>query len=254
MKRMSRKEKRRLQKARNAGLIMTIFFSLLMTFFLFYSSFYNIVNIETVGNEKTSASLLINISKIRFGENIFRADTKGAEKEVLKLPYIKSVNITRQNRNTVRISVKEREEIFSVLSNGLVYICDENGRILAKSNISSVYPIVKGVDLKDYEPGQNIFEENEELNDLKTIIDTAYELKLLDYYLEIRIQDDKEFGLTRAGDIRVDFGTAERAKNKFNFIERTLESLNAKNKETSLIKLNTDPPVTFLKDEQNAEE
>lgn len=254
MKKMTRKEKRRINKSNNLGILLSIFFSIVLLFVLYFSGIFNIKNIETSGNVKTSASDLINTSGINFGDNIFSANTTKAEERILALPYVKSVNITRERKNTLRISIKEREESFSILSNGVIYTCDAEGRILAKSKTTSVYPIVKGVDVNDSDIGTNVFSENENVGDLKELLSAAIELDVMKNYLEVRLQKNKEFGLTRTGNIKIDFGKIERVKNKFNFIERTLESLKAKGKTTTLIKLNMDPPVTFLKDGEKVEE
>lgn len=254
MRKMSRKEKRRINKSKNMGITLSILFSVVLLGLLYFSGIFSIKNIETSGNIKTSASELINASGINFGENIFSTNTTKAEERILKLPYIKEVNITREKKNTLRITVKERKETFSVLSNGVIYNCDKEGRILAKSKTTNVYPIVKGVNVNDSDIGLNIFSENENVEDLKELISSAIEQDVMKYYLEIRLQKNKEFGLTRVGNIKIDFGKIERVKNKFNFIERTLESLKAKGKTTTLIKLNMDPPVTFLKDGEKVEE
>lgn len=254
MKKMSRKEKRRINKSKNLGIGLSVFFSVILLILLYFSGIFSIKNIETSGNVKTSSSELINESGINFGDNIFSTSTKKAEERILKLPYVKDVNITREKKNTLRITIKEREESFSVLSNGVIFTCDQEGRILAKSKTTSVYPIVKGVDVTDSDIGTNIFSENENVSDLKELLQAAIELDVMKYYLEVRLQKNKEFGLTRVGNIKIDFGKIERVKNKFNFIERTLESLKSKGKTTTLIKLNMDPPVTFLKDGEKVEE
>ena len=254
MKRVSGKERRRIRQARNLGITISLFLSIILLAFLYIGSIFNIQNIETSGNHKTSSSALINGSGIRFGENIFKVSTKEAEENLLKLPYVKTASVTREKKNTIRITVVEREEVFSILSNGVIFTCDRDGRILAKSKTTSVYPIVKGIDVNDSDLGLNIFEENEDIEPLRDIITTAIDMDIIDKYLEIRLQKNKEFGLTRVGNIKIDFGKSERIKNKFNFIEKTLESLEAKGKTTTLIKLNMDPPVTFLKDGEKVEE
>ena len=123
MKRVSGKERRRIRQARNLGITISMFMSIILLAFMYIGNVFNIKNIETSGNNKTSSSELINGSGIHFGENIFKVSTKNAEKNLLKLPYVKTASVTREKKNTLRITVVEREEVFSILSNGVIFTC-----------------------------------------------------------------------------------------------------------------------------------
>lgn len=249
MKKGERNERRRIKKARNRGIFLCIFFAVIMLFTLFYTKLFSIKVIETGGNVHTSSSDIISISGIRFGDNIFKINTKEAKEKIETLPYVKTANITRENQHVLRIIIKERKEVFSIISDGLIYICDEEGRILSKNNTSNVYPIVKGISVNESEVGKNIYEENENLTSLKDILDVAIESDVIKEYTEIRLQKNDEFGLSRADNVKIDFGKSENIKNKFDFIDIALDALKKQGKKASLIKLNIDPPVAVTDEE-----
>ncbi|MDO5716791.1 MAG: FtsQ-type POTRA domain-containing protein [Tissierellia bacterium] len=242
MKKITRREKRRIQKNKRIRLLVLILVAGALVYFLFQTSFFSIEKILVEGNNKVDSKEIVKVSGLHFKENILKAPLKDAVAKIESLPYIKTASITRQSRKVLLIQVEERNEDFSYLSNGQVYVCDEEGRIVKETKATNVFPVVKGLELEDLTPGENIFE-REELQGLKMIFEVARELDIVDQYLEIRFQKNHEFGLLRKDNIKIELGTTENIRYKLNFIENAIKNVEKQGQKVGLIKLNLDPPV-----------
>lgn len=254
MKKMTRKEKRRLEKIRRAGIFMALISVLGVLYLLFNTSFFKLDVIGVSGCKKTTEKEVVDASAFKYGENILKANVKAAEGNIRKLPYVKDVQISRESKNKISIVITERDEDFSYYSGGKIYICDSEGRVLKRVEATDVLPLVKGNEIKTIEPGDNIFEIDESLESLKVILDTAREVGELKKYKEIRFQKNNEFGMLREGNVKIDFGRAENIKYKLNFIVNALENLSDQGKSAEIIKLNMDPAVIVPKKEGKDEE
>lgn len=254
MKKMTRKEKRRLEKIRRAGIFMALISVLGVLYLLFNTSFFKLDVIGVSGCKKTTEKEVVDASAFKYGENILKANVKAAEENIRKLPYVKDVQISRESKNKISIVITERDEDFSYYSGGKIYICDSEGRVLKRVEATDVLPLVKGHEIKTIEPGDNIFEIDESLESLKVILDTAREVGELKKYKEIRFQKNNEFGMLREGNVKIDFGRAENIKYKLNFIVNALENLSDQGKSAEIIKLNMDPAVIVPKKEGKDEE
>lgn len=248
MKRTRVEKKRIKQRWRNRILVL-ITITLVFLFVLFKTSFFSVKKIIVVGAVKLDPKYVVQASRIQFNQNVLSVNISDAEKNIREIPYIKDVNITREGKNKIKIKITERKEEMSVFSNGEFYILDKDGKILSKSNneTTNVLPVIKGFDVKEIKVGDNVFQ-NEDLSNLKEIIKVAEELGVLHEYLEIRYQNNQNYGLVRVGNTKIEFGPAENIKYKFNFIKTSIETMESQNKKVGSIKLNLDPPVVIPED------
>ena len=116
MKKMTRKEKRRLEKIRRAGIFAAIISVLGVLYLLFNTSFFKLDVIGVSGCKKTTEKEVVDASALKYGENILKANVKAAEENIRKLPYIKDVQISRESKNKISIEITERDEDFSYYS------------------------------------------------------------------------------------------------------------------------------------------
>ncbi|MCI5675337.1 MAG: FtsQ-type POTRA domain-containing protein [Ezakiella sp.] len=251
MRKISRREKRRIERLRRIGFMLVAISVIVIIFFLFNTSFFKLDIIGIAGNDRVSNDEIIASSGLRYGENILKANLDTASKNIEQLPYIKNVEITRTSRNKLTITVEEREEDFAYYSAGKIFICDYEGRILNIVQMTDVTPIIRGYELDGVEIGSNIFDK-EELKGLKDILDTARELDELKKYTEIKLQSASEYGLVREGGTSIDFGSATDIKYKFVFIKNIVEKMAEDGMKPQIIKLNSDadPVVVPMKVEE----
>lgn len=239
---MTRREQRRIERLRRIRNITIVLAIAAMLFFLFRTDFFAIREIRVVGNDRVSEVDIVRESGLQFGTNILRASLKKATAKIEAMPYIKTASIVRASFHTLRIEVTERTADFSVLSDGTVFICDEEGRVLRTDHASTVFPVVKGFTLKDPSLGMDVFAQ-EGIEGLRDILQEMRVEGVQGEYLEIRFQQNHDFGLLRKENVKIEFGKAENIAYKINLIEKTLQDMEKNGKKVALIKLNVDIPV-----------
>ena len=95
---------------------------------------FNIQEIKVEGNSKVTTNNIINLSRIKIGENIFRNNKKKIEKNIKENPYIESVLIKRILPSTINLQISERKVEYQIkLISSYIYI-DKSGNILENSN------------------------------------------------------------------------------------------------------------------------
>lgn len=91
---------------------------------------FNIQEIKVEGNNKVTTSNIINLSRLKLGQNIFKNNKKSIEQYIKENTYIEKVEVTRKIPSTILLRVEERKAAYQVkLISSYVYI-DKNGYIL----------------------------------------------------------------------------------------------------------------------------
>lgn len=151
-----RRRKRRRRSKNTLYFLLVGFFAAAVLVMLSLTVFFKIEYIEVKGNDRYSQTELISASGIRPGDNLFRVD-KAALKEKLQTnyPYIEDVKFERILPSTAVIVIRQAVPIGTfVQSDGSYALVSGEARILESGvNPTSVYVIVKGVEIADRTPG-----------------------------------------------------------------------------------------------------
>ncbi len=140
--------------------------------FFLLSPIFSIENVTVSGNTRVSSKEIISASGIVYDQNILRIDKFSIISEVLKIPYIKNVNIRRNWPNEICVNVEENEPVASVTFYGSKILLDENGGILEVITDDAETGIAKlnGLSAKSITAGEKL---------------VCSEEKILESYLEI---------------------------------------------------------------------
>ena len=156
---------------------------------------FNITDITVNGNNQVSTNMIINLSGLRKGENIFKFNS-AVEQKIKENTYIESVNIKRKLPGTVIISVEERTVKYQInLINSYVYI-DKNGYILENSSEKKDVPVIVGLSIKEDEmlnEKRLKTEDLEKLNDIIKIIDSAKTINIDNLITEINTENKDNY-------------------------------------------------------------
>lgn len=157
------KEKR--QKKRKARIyVFLTLFCLAAFLILSLTVFFNINTFEVSGNKKYTEAQVIAATGLETGDNLFRLNKfKIADKMVVDLPYISSVNIYRKLPTTLCVEVQETKARLVVYNNGQFVLMDETFNVLeVREKLpkgTAAYLI--GVKLSEAKPGQTaVFEKD----------------------------------------------------------------------------------------------
>ena len=138
--------------------------------FALLSPIFNIQEVQVVGNTIVPADTIVSLSQLSKDQNIFKFINLQIEQKIKENPYIDKVKVKRVLPNTVQIQVQERERNYNIqFMNGYAYI-NNQGYILEISDNKLELPIIQGVTTpeEEFKPGNRL--ENEDLEKLETVI------------------------------------------------------------------------------------
>lgn len=225
----------RIKKARAIKKVLTwtILLGMIIGIFVFLckSELFNICTIQTTGNAQINQETLKALSNINLGDNIFLSNTRKAEKEIVKNPYIKEVNITRNLPDKIKIEVVEKQKYYMIeLGETIAYI-DKNGYVLEISNIkpSSLIKLEGYSTSKEkIEVGKSLNEEDiERLEDVQKILKSGEKIELQSKIGGINIQDKNEYILKLSDNKKIVYiGDTSNLANKMLYLKAILEKTN----------------------------
>ena len=70
-----------------------------------FTPFFNVKNIEVIGNEQISSEQILESAAIPMNMNIFRVNKRAVKKSLLKIPEIESLTIRRKLPSKLQLEV-----------------------------------------------------------------------------------------------------------------------------------------------------
>ena len=88
-------------------------------------------------------------------QNLFALNIRKVRDDLLSVPIVKAVTVTRELPDTLRVQVTERAPVAQLGYNGLGYplAIDDEGYILGPSSINPSLPVIDGIQEKGLRPG-----------------------------------------------------------------------------------------------------
>lgn len=153
---MIRKRKRK-KRIRNSILIIILFVSILTTLAL-KLQYFNIKEINVVGNGNVTPEEIINLSNIYKGNNIFYINLAKSKTNIKRNSYIVDVKITRKLPSTLVITVKEREAAFYCSKGDNFLIINKEGYALEEKTKLTNENLIKlnGFDVNNTNIGEKL--------------------------------------------------------------------------------------------------
>lgn len=209
-----------------------------------FTPIFGITEISVSGNLNVAAADIIGTSGIEKGENIFRINTKRAERALKEISYVADAEVKRKFPAKVVIEITESKAdvIYDMPTEFIVATID--GRVLQKTvDVTEIpAPIVKGVTVSKAEPAGFIETENPEvtgknLEYIKCFYDSTYWSEID----EFNVADISNFMMIMRSGMRVTFGeieTIEGLKRKIKMLDAIVPQI--KPTERSYLDLTTD--------------
>lgn len=222
MKKPTRIQRKQKRLRMLLSFIIAITVIVILIGFSLKSDFFNINKINIKGNLNISKEKLLHTSAIISGENIFRISRKNAEKNILELPYTKSVQVKRKLPREIDIEVVEREEKLLVKNISMYYVIDEEGFILNQFDSNNKdLPVVLGLKTDKIDIGDNLFS-NLDLQEFEDFIKEGEKLDLLSSIYRINIDNNENFNIMINSGIDVAFGTLDNVRYKVRLLNEIL--------------------------------
>lgn len=210
-------QRRKKKKIKKLFMLFIMLLSICVTLCL-KLPYFNIMNIQVNGNKNIPAKDIIALSNIKVGNNIFYANLKEGENNILSNPYISTVTITRKFPATLIISVQEREAIFYNTKDNQYFVIDKTGVVLQKRDNINGMKLIKldGIDFSKCEVGKLVKDgDTRKVDAIVSLGDIVCNSKISQGLTLIDVSSSVDIKVYY-GDICIKFGNAEDIDKKFN--------------------------------------
>ena len=217
------------RKKRKRNAILYIMIGLLLVGIAVISSvtiFFNIINIEVIGDSRYAKDKIESASGILEGQNMFRLDKFEIEQSMVKqLPYLKTVSIKRKLPDTLEIHVEDTTAVAAVKTAAGYVLIDADSKMLElAAQLPETTVEVIGAELGKFEPGETAEFGNENAAELIRLLVT--ELKsagILDGATSINVTKRHDLSFVYNDVIQCELGTMSDLSVKIKMIAQVLE-------------------------------
>lgn len=220
-RRVKRKVKRKMRRGCFTSLISAVLVTLAMLI-LFLTPIFNVTEISVAGNGRIGEEIIISVSGIENGSNIFSVNVQKAKKRISSLQYIENVRIVKKYPNKIKIEITEGKVNAYIKSGDKAVGINAQGKVLCDINIAGVQagaPVVKGFNVTKNTMGETVLVEEKNKFDLfLRFLTTLKEKGLLEKLTEFDITDDDYIVFIYEDKLKVEFGDAKRFENKFDYL------------------------------------
>ena len=221
-KKIERKNKHRKKSPKSKMLITAIsliFMIIAMVIMALVTPAFNIQEIKVQGNSKVTTTNIINLSRIKIGQNIFQNNKNKIRDYIKENQYIENVEIKRILPGTINLIVKERKPEYQVkLISSYIYI-DKQGNILENAQSQENAIVLEGLETSEENliNGKKLDKiDVDKLNDLskiKEILSQIDDLELSEIKINIKKENKKIY-----------IGDSSNLSNKALYIKKILEN------------------------------
>ncbi len=160
--------------------------------FLLSSDIFSLKNIYVTGNKTIPKDDIINLSRLQYGQNLFKMNKKKIYKNLFNNPKIKAIRIKRVLPSGISLDIIEREAIAAIPYLGSFLNIDEEALIVEVTGLGqgTGIPVVEGLSFDDFKTGEEMIVDNKE--QLDTAMEILLALKNADISKEIELINVKD--------------------------------------------------------------
>ena len=193
---------------------------------------FKIGSIKVIGNEKYSASQVIEASEIELGDNLFAPSSAVTQKRIGKaLPYIKSVTLKHELPDTLVICVKESAAKYAFKASTKYLLTDNELKLL---EISDKLPpgaaVIEGVGLKGAEIGEQATYKDTGKGEYVDLIKSELAKNKIENITLIDVKNPVELKAIYNDQITILFGQSDEIEYKCSLAAKAIENVLAENK------------------------
>jgi len=217
------------KKSKKQGIF--IFLGVVIAFLIvcLFTPVFGISSITVENNRVVDSEAVIRASGIELGDNVFRLNTRSAEKSIAALGNVESAEIKRKFPARIVIEIKENSEVAYVSYMGNYISLDTNGKIidvLKADDIKPDKPVISGMSVKNAKKGEMLKATKPEKSDFAVeILRSAEKNKLFSTIKKINVSDVKSAKLTLDTDTTVVLGDNTQLDYKLAYLIEILKNL-----------------------------
>ncbi|MBX4259171.1 FtsQ-type POTRA domain-containing protein [Clostridium estertheticum] len=213
------KRKKR-KKIRGLILLVIIMVTTLVTLCM-KLPYFDIKNIEIIGNVNASKTEINDIAKTHLGSNILYDSFSDTSKQIMGNPYVLSVEVKKAFPSKIIIEINEKRAMFYGKANNNFYIIDNKGNLLQKKSDIKGMNLVNliGFNYENAQVGSLIGEKSDRKIDtlvsMASIIENYRKTSKSNKIMTLDVKNVLDIKILY-GNMYIKFGTTLDLKNKFN--------------------------------------
>ncbi len=212
--------------------------------------FFKVETVSVEGNSRYTSDQIIEASGIKTGDNMFFLNKYNASEEITSaLPYVETVQITRQLPDTLIVIVRECSAPAAVQQDGKLWLLSGDGKIVDSKSTASAkqYAVVKGLSLLEPQVGTAIQvpeEQSAAAQELLTILGLLRDKGMLQDVQSIDLSDTAQVVIRYLDRFDVTFRWNADFDYKLNYLLAVVERLEVNEKGT--IDMTQDGKASFI--------
>ncbi len=221
------KRKARQKKIRKRRIIISLIFLLILSIIVFtglsLTVLFPIKSITVSGSKKYSSEQIVAASGIKKGDNLFISNTE-LENIRKHLPFVNSVDVTRELPDTVKITVTDAKEHSCVFFEGNYYTVSKEGFVLAAYPEKPETVFEVRAEKVECKPGYELKLSSDKERELIDNLTTLAEEKGL-HLNQIDITNDISITVKAENRFTVNLGTSNSLSNKLAHLAAMIKSI-----------------------------
>lgn len=227
-RRHSERQRKRIRKMK---IRRTVFFSLLtfitVLIVMFYTPIFKIRSIEITGTQTVEQSEILEYVQDAEGKNLFRTKTSSIKKNILKIPYVQSVEIDRKILKTkLIVTVTECEEAASIAGGSGYIVIDSNAKVLNDTaDKPADIPEIIGLSIAGVTVGEQLkIDDAEKFNITLTCLEEMKKIDILKGVKNISVADISNITFNYEDRLDAICGSSVDLPKKIAFFKSTINS------------------------------
>lgn len=222
------KKRKRNQAKRSLIVFAFLFICIGVIFVVLKAPIFDIKTVFCVGQEQMSEAEILNIAKVKVGNNIFSTNIRAIKRRLGDNPQIAESNVRRLFPNKVKIWVKEAK-VSAYLEHEKRFLCiDKNGKIIKilegeKAQDPPNAAKLEGVEVANSDAGKKIAAEDDaRAGELFECMEILSQLDMLERVNYINFGDLSDIKIDYENRLYMLLGSYENMEYKLKFIKKVI--------------------------------
>ncbi len=246
----TRVERKRRKRRFIIKIIVFMLFIAACVVFSLKSSFFQINEINILGNYKLETDEILRASGLKLGDNILLVSNRQVRSNITNLPYAKDVEVKRNWPKGIDISVTERQPYIQ-FENGYSFAMVDNEGIFLENSITKIrdIPLIRNISWPKLKFGASVLE-NEETIVFSDFFNSKEIEDITRKFSVILSEEDNNIKIDLINGVLVEFGPLDNVKYKLRMLNEIILDIEKKNIPTRMIIMNKGEHPIVVRDDR----
>ncbi|WP_102410956.1 FtsQ-type POTRA domain-containing protein [Beduinella massiliensis] len=213
---------------RTAALVL--FVLLLIGFFVTQSTIFVLHSVQVDGGGgRFTAQQIADIAGLRMGQPIFSLNEEKIKKNVESNRYLRFEGMDILYPDSLVLRVEERQACATVTYLGVMFVLDDEGRVLEQYGSESKtvdVPVVTGLKVKSLTIGETLQTEmSGQMEEVRTVLAALSESEMADRAVELNVSDSDNLYLMTLEGLKIELGDASKMDLKLSIAQEVLRKM-----------------------------